>query len=105
MSKRISDERLAEFRLFAKFGRETGSELVEIRRSDLDVVADEIEQSRALVRELRALAERMRERYADDDGYSISAERLGKEIATREWLSALDSLLSAHGSAQPEAKS
>ncbi len=98
MSQRISDDRLQQLRYhwqqsFVQFDLDTAECLAELQRS------------RALEKQLRALAERMRERYADDDGYSISAERLGKEIATREWLASLDSLLTAHGSAQPEAKS
>jgi hypothetical protein len=111
MSDRISDERLAETLLHA-IHEGIGNAILEsnaaprsislpqdmslhISRAVQSLFAEsnsELQHSRALVAELRALAERMRN---VEHG---SFERRGKEIATSTWLASIDSLLSAHGS-------
>ncbi len=59
-------------------------------------MAEEIIQSRALITELRALAERMRNVVKHIDPFRCGYCD-GERLATDKWRSELDSLLSAHG--------
>lgn len=83
--ERISDERLAHIK--RRYANDTEEFLV----------ICEAERSRALVAELRALAERMLKHEPPHD--RVSLFRLGYGEATQHWQGEIDSLLAAHGSA------
>lgn len=93
MSDRISDERIE--------GLAAGYESTPTRYEGR-MMAEEIIQSRALVTELRALAERMR----IERGSMLSESRHseGEYDATTYWLASIESLLSAHGGLKTETK-
>lgn len=89
MTYRISDERLAELSMsnFPPY-----LETIEMRSC-----LSELQQSRALIAQLRTLAERMR-------GYKPETKTRHDfgVLATMHWMRELERILSSHGAAQAE---
>ncbi len=95
MSQRISDEPVSDSLLQGTI------EWASVNSSTRHIASAlrELQQSRALVTELRALAERMRA-YGPTYKSSIDAHISGELSATKLWLASLSSLLSAHSEAK-----